>query len=79
MRNKYSDLPENPKGDLDVHGKIILKWTSKKWGVGGQDSAGSGQRRRDEIISAVWLTFMFYKRQNRISKYPALPENNSVT
>ena len=45
-------LPENPKEDLVVHGKIILKWTSKKWGVGGQDSVGSGQRRRDEIIRA---------------------------
>jgi len=45
-------LPESPKGDLDVLRRIILKWTSKKWGVGGQDSAGSGQRRRAEIIRA---------------------------
>jgi hypothetical protein len=46
-------LPENPKGNVDIHGMIILEWTSNKWGVGGgQDPAGSGQIKRADIIRA---------------------------
>jgi hypothetical protein len=53
VTNKYSVFARKPKGRPRCAWEYNIKLDLKKWDVGGQDSAGSGQMKRAEIIRAV--------------------------